>query len=243
MEYYGQVAEVSGFSDTMESLHIFDLIINQSFYFGSHLSHIWFYPNPIRSHGITVDDTSKHLPAKSPHSIVIKEENWTIPLKLNRVISYCQARTLTIGEIENCVHIILISKEEWHLYSATLKKYLRGRDLWQELWIYGDKQFFGPINHGGPRLLTPFNNISKQEIINTQRRIDPQTGHPIESSFRNKNVMLRCHHLKCCFKSDNFFSNTKSWLQNTCRQLCITDFGYWNFAPMCTKSEVGFAFI
>jgi hypothetical protein len=52
------------------------------------------------------------------HSIIINEENLTIPLKLNGIISYFNARTPTNDEINNCSHIILTSLNEWNPYST-----------------------------------------------------------------------------------------------------------------------------
>jgi hypothetical protein len=94
LEYSGQVAEVSGFSDTMEPLRdipiikaafAYDepltgdtviLIVNQALYFGSHLSHMLFNPNQLRSHGVTVEDVPRHLSSKSSHSIIVNEEKF-----------------------------------------------------------------------------------------------------------------------------------------------------------------------
>jgi hypothetical protein len=100
LETYGQVAEVSGFSDSMKPLQdipivkaavAFDnletgetvvVIINQALYFGDQLQHILLNPNQIRSNIIQVDDVPVHLSASSSHSIIVKEENLTIPLNL-----------------------------------------------------------------------------------------------------------------------------------------------------------------
>jgi hypothetical protein len=54
----------------------------------------------------------------STHSITVTEENVTIPLQLNGIISYFDARTPTTEEIENCPHIILTSDKEWNPYSS-----------------------------------------------------------------------------------------------------------------------------
>jgi len=135
LEIHGQVAQVSGFSDTMSPLkdipivkaalafdvpetgEVLILIINQALYFGKNLSHMLINPNQLRFNDVTVDDVPRHLSKTSTHSIMIKEENLIIPLKLNGVISYFDARTPTLSEIENCQHVILTSPEEWNPYS------------------------------------------------------------------------------------------------------------------------------
>jgi len=108
LEFHGQVAEVSGFADTMESLKdipivkaalAYDdthsgetaiLIINQALYFGTHLSHMLFNPNQLCTNGIVVNDIPTHLSSKSSHSILVEEESFQIPLKLSGIISYYQ---------------------------------------------------------------------------------------------------------------------------------------------------------
>lgn len=88
----------------------FVFIINQALYFGDHFNHILLNHNQIRSYGVTVDAIPKHLSLSSSHAIIIKEENLTIPLSLNRIISYFNVRTTSIYEVDNCQHIVLTSK-------------------------------------------------------------------------------------------------------------------------------------
>jgi len=122
LEYHGQVAKVSGFLEAMESLKdvpivkaaiAYDnpntgesivLIINQALYFGKDLSHILLNPNQMRANGLIVEDIPTHLSATSSHSIIIREEDTTIPLNLY--------------EIENCRQIVLTSQEEWLPHSS-----------------------------------------------------------------------------------------------------------------------------
>lgn len=136
IEFHGQVAQVSGFAESMEPMKdipivkaalAYDipetgetviLIINQALYFGKHLSHVLLNPNQMRYNNVIVDDIPKHLSSMSTHSITVTEENVTIPLQLNGIISYFDARTPTTEEIENCPHIILTSDEEWNPYSS-----------------------------------------------------------------------------------------------------------------------------
>jgi hypothetical protein len=62
------------------------LIINQALYFGDSLSHVLLNPNQMRSCNIKVDDIPRHLSKDSAHSIIIEEENLSIPLKLHHII-------------------------------------------------------------------------------------------------------------------------------------------------------------
>jgi hypothetical protein len=136
LEIYGQVAQVSGFAESMTPLQdipivkaalaydmpetgeVIVLIINQALYFGDALSNVLLNPNQLQLNNITVDYVPKHLSTKLTHSIIINEENFTIPLKLNGIISYFNARTPTNDEINNCSHIILTSLNEWNPYST-----------------------------------------------------------------------------------------------------------------------------
>ena len=280
LEYSGQVAEVSGFSDTMEPLRdipivkaalAYDepltgdtviLIVNQALYFGSHLSHMLFNPNQLRSHGVTVEDIPRHLSSKSSHSIIVNEENFSIPLLLNGVISYFQVRKPSIDEVENCRHITLTSNEEWSPYSTRFEE-LENQTQGQSMQIsaltvdnmeYSDataayletmslmstqvtkKNLFIPEQELARRWSIGLKDAENTIKVTSQKFIRSAL-HPIERRFKTKNVALKYNHLKCRFSSDTFFSNTKSILQNTCAQLFITDFGYAKFTPMRLKSE------
>jgi hypothetical protein len=96
LEISGQVAEVSGFSNEMDSLQdipivkaavaydhpdtgeVIILVINQALYFGDKFTHILLNPNQMRSHNIHVDDVPKHLSSTSTHSIWVEEESLDI---------------------------------------------------------------------------------------------------------------------------------------------------------------------
>jgi hypothetical protein len=132
LEYSGQVAKVSGFVNSMDSIRdvpvvkaaiVFDVpstgetvipIINQVLYFGDQLTHILLNPNQMRSNDIQADDVPRHLSSSSSHAIMCKDENLTIPLLLNGVISYFNVRRPSLYEIENCQHIALTAVEEWN---------------------------------------------------------------------------------------------------------------------------------
>ncbi len=120
LEYTGEVAEVSGFANPMQTIQdvpivkaalAYDppdngdtiiLIINQALYFDDQLDNVLLNPNQMRFHGLIVDDIPKHLShGKSSHSIHIEEENLRIPLLLNGAISYFSVQTPTQEEIEN----------------------------------------------------------------------------------------------------------------------------------------------
>ena len=140
LEISGQVAEVSGFSNAMDSLQdipivkaavaydhpetgeVIILVINQALYFGDKLTHILLNPNQLRSHNIRVDDVPKHLSSTSTHSIWVEEESLDIPMVLHGIISYFNVRTPTLQEINNCPHITLTSEEEWNPYSGHFKE-------------------------------------------------------------------------------------------------------------------------
>jgi len=140
LEYSGQVAQVSGFANSMTpiqdvpivkaALAVDDpatgettvIIINQALYFGDLLSHALLNPNQLRANDATVDDIPKHLSSKSMHSITINEENFSIPLKLKGVISYFDVRTPSLHESENCSQINLTSDIEWNPYSPEFEE-------------------------------------------------------------------------------------------------------------------------
>jgi len=112
LEYTGQVAEVSGFANSMNSIQdvllvkaalAYDdaitgetiiLIINQALYFGDQLDEILLNPNQLREYGHTVNDVPKHL-GGTTHSIIIDDQQYSIPLELRGIISYFSVRTPT----------------------------------------------------------------------------------------------------------------------------------------------------
>jgi len=85
IEFHGQVAQVSGFAESMEPMKdipivkaalAYDipetgktvtLIINQALYFGKHLSHVLLNPNQMRYNNVIVDDIPKHLSKLPSH--------------------------------------------------------------------------------------------------------------------------------------------------------------------------------
>jgi len=232
IEYLGQVAEVYGFSKSMNAMqdvpivkaavayddHITGetliLVINQALYFGSQLSHILLNQNQMRAHGLTVKDCPKHLlKGKSRHAIILEENDYEMPLKLHGIMSYFDVRTPTKQELLNCTVLRKVAS------TTTLKKqlYVKSEDL-AKRWMVG---------------LTVAQNMIKAM---TQSFVC-NAVHPIERRFRTKMATLRYNHLKCRFYSDTLFSSKKSILNNQCGQLFVTNFGYVKFVPMQLKSE------
>jgi hypothetical protein len=104
--------------DNHETGEVIILIFNQALYFGDKLSHILLNPNQMRSFNIIGEDIPKHISTKSTHSFIINEENLTIPMKLNGIISYFNVRTPTLDEIENCQHVVMTPVDEWNPCSS-----------------------------------------------------------------------------------------------------------------------------
>lgn len=119
LECTGQVAEVSGFVNSLETIQdipivkatvAYDypesgetiiLVINQALYYDNQLDNILLNPNQMRFHGLIVNNIPKHLSqGKSSYSIFIEDETLCIPLNLNGIISYFSVQTPTTSEAE-----------------------------------------------------------------------------------------------------------------------------------------------
>lgn len=76
-------------------------------------------PNQLRSNNLTVDDCPTHLSYQhsSTHSIYVPENDLTIPLELDGVISFVATRLPSMEEIRNCEHVTLTSVVEWDPHS------------------------------------------------------------------------------------------------------------------------------
>jgi hypothetical protein len=120
LAYTDQVAEVSGFVNSQDSLknnipiikaavtydhpdtgEVIIMMINQALYFGEQLDEILLNPNQIRGNGNIVDDVPKSF-GGGKHSISFSTDGFTLPLKLRGITSYFPIRTPTVYEIENC---------------------------------------------------------------------------------------------------------------------------------------------
>jgi len=137
IKYLGKVAEVSGFTPSLNTLQdipivkaalAYDepesgetviLIFNQALYFSNKLPNILLNPDQMRSQGLTVDDCPKHLSrGKSTHSIIIEDENVIIPLCLYNIMSYFNVRIPSAEEIDQCLNIQMTPEQlEWEPYS------------------------------------------------------------------------------------------------------------------------------
>jgi hypothetical protein len=138
IEYLGKVAEVSGFTSSLntirdvpivkaalayddhESGETIILMFNQALYFGNNqLPNILLNPNQMRSQGLIVEDCPKHLSrGKSTHSIIVKDENLVIPLRLHGVMSYFNVRAPMVHEIDQCLNVQMTQEYvEWEPYS------------------------------------------------------------------------------------------------------------------------------
>jgi len=133
LEYTGQIAEVSGFANSLRSIEdvpivkaalAYDdsetdettiLIFNQALYFGEQLDEILINPNQLREYGHTVNDVPKHL-GGTTHSIITEDKQMNIPLELRGIISYFPVQTPTDHELDKCPSIILTSEYEWNPY-------------------------------------------------------------------------------------------------------------------------------
>jgi hypothetical protein len=94
LAYTDQVAEVSGFANSLDSL-------KNILYFGKQLDEILLNSNQIRANGNIVDYVPKSFGGEK-HSISFSTDGFTLPLKLRGITSYFPIRTPTVYEIENC---------------------------------------------------------------------------------------------------------------------------------------------
>ncbi len=93
---------------------VYILVMNQALYLGEHMEHSLLCPNQARSNGIIVNDVPKHLAltiTDTTHSIVFPEDDVTLPLELQGVISKITIRLPNIEEIENCRWLTLTSAQ------------------------------------------------------------------------------------------------------------------------------------
>ncbi len=255
LEYTGQVAEVSGFANSMQSIQdvpivkaavayddpitgeTFVIIINQALYFGNQIDEILLNPNQIREYGHIVNDVPKHL-GGSTHSIISSDQQIDIPLKLRGIISYFPVRTPTLQEIENCINLILTSDKEWQPYSDDFQQEERKHEYYDLKAV--KKDLFLSHKELSNRWAIP-EATAKQTLQVTTQTFIRNVQLPIERRSRTKNVMLKYNRLKCRMYSNTFFSNIVSIQGHKCGQLFTTDFGYCRFVPMKTKSDAGYA--
>jgi hypothetical protein len=136
LEYTNKTCTVSSFSDQLQQLddipivkaataydvpsgEVYILILNQVLYLGEHMEHSLLCPNQVRSNGIIVNDVPKHLAptiSDTTHSIVFPEDNISLPLELQGMISKLTIRLPRMDEIEQCRWLVLTNEAEWDPY-------------------------------------------------------------------------------------------------------------------------------
>jgi hypothetical protein len=107
LEYTNKTCSICSFSNQYEELQevpivkaataydapngeVYILILNQALYLGDHMTHSLLCPNQARANGVIVNDIPKHLAPHvedTTHSISFPEDNITIPLELQGIIS------------------------------------------------------------------------------------------------------------------------------------------------------------
>ena len=131
-ENTGQTVSIYGFDDnappvtgvpiatfmtavTLESGETLILVVHQALFLGEKHNGSLLCPNQMQKHGVRVDDCPRHLSLgmNSTHSIIVKEEDVTIPLQLEGTISYFNSHLPTRHKFETCCHIELTSQEQW----------------------------------------------------------------------------------------------------------------------------------
>jgi hypothetical protein len=167
--------------DIPDTGEVIILIINQALYFGDSLSHVLLNPNQMRSYNIKVDDIPRHLSKDSAHSIIIEEENLSIPLKLHGIISYFNARTPAIHEIENCQHVTLTPANEWNPYSSHFAeeelKTINNMNLSILAIEYMDQADRLLLNVIEDERISVAVKLDKKESIYSRTEISKQLGH------------------------------------------------------------------
>jgi len=108
------IATVGTAYDCPRTGRVVVLIINEALYFGDRMQHTLLCPNQLRNFGIKVDEAPRQFDPRSTHSIYIPNEDMTIPLQLNGIISGLVTRKPTDAEAGNFdLHVEITSDEEW----------------------------------------------------------------------------------------------------------------------------------
>ena len=91
------------------------LVYHQTLYMGDKQEPSLLCPNQMRRNGLIVHDCPISLSHDnlSTHTIQIPEQDLTIPLELDGIISYISTRLPTKTELEDCVRIDMTGPEEW----------------------------------------------------------------------------------------------------------------------------------
>jgi hypothetical protein len=91
------------------------LVFNQALFLGDAHENSLICPNQLRCNGIMVDECPRHLAngSKTTHSIHVHEDEMTIPLEMDGVISYFSCHKPTKQELRTCERIEMTSPDEW----------------------------------------------------------------------------------------------------------------------------------
>ena len=102
------------------------LVFNQSLYFGDRLAHNLICPQQLRMNGMEVHECPRFLECNrgdKSHSIHSPNDDFTLPLTLDGVISYFASRKPTELEVQTCPHIVLTyDTPEWDPYSEDYRE-------------------------------------------------------------------------------------------------------------------------
>ena len=100
---------------TLETGETVILVVHQALYLGKRHQGSLLCPNQMRQHGVRVDDCPVHLSMgmNSTHSIILQEDDVTIPLQLDGTISYFNSHIPTKRELQECRHVELTSSTTW----------------------------------------------------------------------------------------------------------------------------------
>jgi len=101
------------------------LILGQAIWMGDKVEATLLCPNQLRYNGIVVDDIPTHLaPSHQPstHSIHCADDDLTLPLSLQGIISYFDTRTPTTEELDTCKWIIITNENDWDPHSPSFQE-------------------------------------------------------------------------------------------------------------------------
>ena len=97
-----------------ETGETFVLMFPETLFFGDRLDHSLLCPNQMRAYGITVSDAPRQFDQQSSHSIFVPEDNVSIPLDLEGIISGFASHRPTEDELVNCRRLFLGSDDPWN---------------------------------------------------------------------------------------------------------------------------------
>jgi hypothetical protein len=114
------IATVATAYDCPATGRVYVLVINEALYIGDKMHHTLLCPNQLRVHGLKVDDCPKQYDKSSTHSIMVPDNNLTMPLSMRGVISGLTTRRPTEGEVDDVsLHVELTSDVDWDPYALS----------------------------------------------------------------------------------------------------------------------------